>query len=328
VSDGERSCRADLPRIEAVSDLVFLAGHLQPRTVIIPGGDREDDLRLVESARDHGIVERCILVGDERAIRRAAGDVGIAVNDRDILPTATQEETAERTVEAVAGGGIDLILKGNISTPLLNRAIMQIRVRSTISLVTMFDAACIGNGRPMLLTDPGVTTDCTFERMVDLVENAVDVARSIMGLDRPRVAILSANEKQIKSLPSTQMGLDLARHGWAHASVYGPLSFDLAVSEESVRLKQDSLSDAAREVAGRADILVCPCLDSANILYKVIMEIVKYGLGTFAGVTVGVSVPYVILSRADNLETKLQSIALSSMASEYMKMERPGASGS
>jgi phosphate butyryltransferase len=104
--------------------------------------------------------------------------------------------------------------------------------------------------------------------------------------------------------------------------VYGPLSFDLAVSEDSVRLKDTALEGAAAEVAGKADILVCPGLDSANILYKVIMEMVKYGLGTFAGVTVGVLVPYVILSRADNVETKLQSIALCSVACERMVMAK------
>jgi phosphate butyryltransferase len=315
-------CPAD---IEAVSDLVLVAGRLRPKTVIVAGGDREDDLRLVESARDHGIVERIILAGDEQAVRRAADTVGVHLADADVIGAESQEETAARTVECVRAGGADLILKGNISTPILNRAILRLRVRDTVSLVTVFDAAPIADGRPMLLTDPGVTTVCSEQRMVGLVENAVDVARSILGIDRPRVAILSANEKVIESLPSTQMGRNLAERRWPDAVVYGPLSFDLAVSEESVRLKGATLDEAARDVAGRADVLVCPSLDSANILYKVIMEMVKYGLGTFAGVTVGVMVPYVILSRSDSVETKLQSIALCSIAREWLNMERQAA---
>jgi len=310
-------------RIEQVSDLVLLAGRLRPKTVIVPGGEREDDLRLVESARDHGIVERILLVGDGDRIRRAADTVGIDVPEADIVGTADQAETAQRTVEMVEGGGADIILKGNISTPILNRAILRLRVRDTISLVTMFDAVPIAGGRPMLLTDPGVTTACSYERMIGLVENAVDVAREIMGIGRPRVALLSANEKVIDSLASTGMAKKLSERDWPEAFVYGPLSFDLAVSPESVRLKEGALGPEAAEVAGRADVLVCPGLDSANLLYKLLMEIVKFGLATFAGLTVGVAVPYVILSRSDNVETKLQSIALCSIARDRMRMARP-----
>ena len=305
-------------RLQRVSDLALIAGTLRPKTVIVPGGDREDDLRLVESARDHGIVERILLVGDPQRIRRAAEAVGIDVPEADILPAADQEETARRTVETVRAGGVDIILKGNISTPILNRAILDLRVRPTIGLVTVFDAEPIGGGRPMLLTDPGVTTVCTEERMAGLIRNAIDVAHHILGLERPRVALLSANEKIIKSLPSTDLARRLSERPWPDAVVYGPLSFDLAVSPESVRLKSGALGPEAMEVAGRADVLVCPGLDAANILYKVIMEIVKFGLATFAGVTMGVAVPYVILSRSDNVETKLLSIALCSVVRERM----------
>ena len=306
--------------IETVSDLALIAGHLRPKTVIIPGGDRPDDLRLVDSARDHGIVERCILVGDGAAIRHAAHEIGIEVPDADIVATESQEETAARTIELVQQGGVDIILKGNISTPILNRAMMRIVVRNTISLVTLFDTAPVAGGRPMLLTDPGVTTVCSFGRMVGLIENAVDVARSIMGTEWPKVAVLSANEKVIDSLPSTRMGRALAERHWDDCIVYGPLSFDLAVDPESVGLKGLPDYANAQEVAGQADILVCPCIDSANVLYKMIMQNVEYGMGTFAGITVGVAVPYVILSRADNIETKVQSIAFGSLAAERMHM--------
>lgn len=327
VSGKHKPSSSKAPQFEAVSDLVLVAGFMRPRTVIIPGGDREDDLRLVESARDHGIVDRCILVGEEKAIRNAAARVGISVPAEDILGTSSPQETAQRTVEYVQSGKADVILKGNISTPILNRAMVRIAVRETMSLVTLFDATPIRGGRPMIMTDAGVTTVCNFGRMVGLIENAVDVARAVMGLARPRVAILSANEKPIESLPSTRMGQELSEYPWENAIVYGPLSFDLAVSEESVRLKGVPEKGAAPEVAGRADILVCPSLDAANILYKVIGEMVKYGIGTFAGVSVGVAVPYVILSRGDNVETRLQSIALSSVVSERMDMRRSPRAG-
>jgi butyrate kinase len=310
------------PKIERVSDLVLLAGALPPKSVIIAGGDRPEDIRLVESARDHGIVDRCVLVGDRERIAEAADQVRVKLRDEDIVGTAGDEETAARVVEGIQAGRADIVLKGNISTPALNRAMLRLVVRPTISLVTMFDAAPLAGGRPMLLTDPGVTTVCNLGRMVGLIENAVDVARAILGIDRPRVALLSANEKVIDSLPSTKMAEALTRRAWPDAVVYGPLSLDLAVSADSVRLKSFPPGGPAGEVAGRADILVCPGLDAANILYKAIMEMVQYGLGTFAGITVGVSVPYVILSRADNLEAKLQSIALARLAAESLPAAR------
>jgi phosphotransacetylase len=139
------------------------------------------------------------------------------------------------------------------------------------------------------------------------------VARTIIPRAPLRVALLSANEKQIASLPSTKMGADLSALAWPDAVVYGPLSFDLATDPRSVATKGLPKAPAAAEVAGQADVLVCPGIDSANILYKTIAAMNKYGLASLANVTVGFPVPYIILSRADTLETRLESIALSSI---------------
>lgn len=306
------------PSIQAVSDILLQAGSLPGRTVVIPGGDRLDDLRLVESARDHGMVDRCILVGSEAGIRAAAEEACVAVPDGDILATGDAAATAGRTAELVRAGVADIILKGNVPTPVLNREMIRLRTRDTVGLVTLFDAAPIAGGRPMLLTDAGVTTVCDEARLAGLIRNAVDVARGVLGLPRPRVALLSANEKVIESLPSTGLARDLSRRDWPEAHVHGPLSFDLAVSPASVRLKGVRLEGAAAEVAGRADVLVCPGLDAANVLYKVLMEVTRFGLASMAGITVGLPVPYVILSRADSAETRLLSIALGSLARERL----------
>ncbi len=310
--------------VERVSDLVGVAGAMPPKTVIIPGGHRREDLLLVESARDHGIVAKCLLVGNAERIRRATDHVGIEVPDKNIIGTESAEETAARTVKLVQQGAADIILKGDISTPILNRAMLKLRVKNTMGLVTMFDAAPIAGDRPMFITDPGVTTECTFGRLIDLVENAADVARNVAGLARPRVALLSANEKIIPSLKSTLVADRLAQREWQDMIVYGPLSFDLATDAESVSSKGIPKSGPARAVAGKADVLVCPGIDTANAVYKVIMAMVKHGEASMAGVTVGVQVPYVILSRADPLETRLDSIALCCVYSERTRKRRTG----
>jgi len=291
---------------------------------VVPGGHRVEDLRLVESARDHGIVDRIVLVGDRERISAAVAEVGIDIPADDIVAAGDDEGIAAATVELIRAGGADLVLKGGISTPIMNRHMLPLAVRPTVSLATVFDAAPIARGRPMVMTDAGVTTVCSFGRLVDLVRNAVDVARTVLRIERPRVAILSANEKQIPSLPSTWIGRRMAERRWPDAVVCGPLSFDLATDPESVAVKGLPDLPGAEEVAGTADVLVCPGIDAANILYKTISALNKYGQASLASITVGFPVPYVILSRSDALETRLVSIALCAVYARRSAGERTG----
>lgn len=311
-------------RLESVADLVEIAGRLPAVAVVVVGGDRVEDLRLVESARDHGIIDRIILVGQGERINRAVGEVGIEIDPADVVSTEGDQATAEATVELIGAGEVGMVLKGNISTPIINRQMLPLAVRPTVSLATVFDAASISRGRPIVMTDAGVTTVCNFDRMVGMIENALDVARTVAGIERPRVAVLSANEKQIASLPSTAMGARLTARQWDDAVVYGPLSFDLATDAESVAVKGLSDLPGAEGVAGQADVLVCPGIDSANILYKTITALSKYGLASLASITVGFPVPYIILSRADTLATRLESIALCNVYAQRKDARRNG----
>jgi len=322
-SDAEKGDAQAADVLEAVHDLVEIAGRLPASQVVLAGADRVEDLRLVESARDHGIISRVVLVGRAERIAPAVEEVGIEIDEADIVPAEDDERIAAATVELVKAGTADIVLKGGISTPVINRHMLPLAVRATVSLVTVFDAAPIADGRCMILTDAGVTTVCNFGRLADIVRNAVDVAGAVMGIDRPRVAILSANEKQIASLPSTWLAAELARRDWPGAIVHGPLSLDLATSQESVALKGLAGAPGLAEVAGRADILVCPGIDAANILYKAVSAMNKYGLASLASVTVGFPVPYIILSRADSLETRLDSIALCSVYSRRRRKAPP-----
>lgn len=300
-------------RIEKVVDLIDIAGKLPATSVIVVGGHRVEDLRLVESARDHGIVDRIILVGPKDRIEKAVGEVRIDVDPDDIVPADNDESMARAAVEIIRSGAVNIVLKGGISTPVINRHMIPLAIRSTVSLATVFDAVCIANGRPIVMTDAGVTTVCNFGRLQDLMRNAVDVAKTVLGIERPKVAILSANEKQVPSLPSTWMGLEMAKRSWPDAVVCGPLSFDLATDPDSVSVKGLPDLPNAAEVAGQADVVVCPSIDTANVLYKAISAMNKYGEASLASMTVGFPVPYIILSRSDSLETRIVSIALSAV---------------
>ena len=309
-------------RLSSVADLVEVAGQMVSSTVVIAGGDRAEDLRLVESARDHGIIDRIILVGKKNNIREAVDALGIEIPDKDVVDAQSDEAVASATVELIRASSVNIVLKGNISTPIINRHMISLAIRPTVSLASIFDAAPIADGRPIILTDAGVTTVCNFGRMVDLIQNAVEVAHLVMGIERPLVAILSANEKQIPSLPSTWIGEKLSKRNWQDAVVYGPLSFDLATDPRSVAIKGLPDLPDAREVAGQADILVCPGIDAANILYKTISALCKYGEASIAGITVGFPVPYIILSRSDSLDTRLESIALCSIYAQRKLLEK------
>lgn len=297
-------------RLSSVTDLIEIVGRLSPSTAVLPGGHRVEDLRLVESARDHGFVDRIILVGQKDRIAAAVAEAGIAVAADDMVAADDDQQIAAATVELIKAGGIDIVLEGDMAPGVLLRHMRPLAVRPTVSLATVFDAAPMANGRPMLLTDAGVTRACNFGRMVDMVRNAIDVAQSVMGIERPRVAILSASEKQDASLPSTRIGLQLARRCWPDAVVCGPLSLDLAVDPASVPLGATLDLPGASEVVGQADILVCPGLDVASVLYKAIAAMSKYGEASLANIMVGFPVPCASLSPADTLETRLASIAL------------------
>jgi phosphotransacetylase/butyrate kinase len=314
--------------LQAVSDLVDIAGRLRASSVIIPGGSRLEDLHLTEAARDNGIIDRIILVGKKDQVHSAVEESGMDIASEDIVAVENDEAVAQATVAQIGKGAADIVLKGDISTPILNRALLPLAKRSTVSLVSIFDAAPIAKGRPLILTDAGFTTVCNIGRLTDLIHNAIDVAKVVMDIARPRVAILSANEKQIPSLPSTWMGLELAQRAWQDAVVCGPLSFDLATSRKSVAVKGMPKLPGAQDVAGQADILVCPGIDAANILYKALTAMTRYGQASIAGITVGFPIPYIILSRADALETRLDSIALCSIyAQKRAQLKAKASSG-
>lgn len=299
--------------LESVSDLVEIAGKLPGTTVIIPGGDRVDDLRLVDAACDYGIINKAILVGRKKSIIENAANFMIDLDRHEIVDANGDEQIGQKTVELVNAGRVDVVLKGGISTHNINRAMLKLAAKPTVSVACIFDAAQISEGKPILFSDPGVTTVCNFGRMVDIIDNAIEIAQIVMGIAKPRVAILSANERQVLSLPSTSMGLELSKLKWDNAFVCGPLSFDLATDPKSVAVKGMPESPYADEVAGRADILICPSLDSANILYKTISSMARYGDAGNANITLGFKVPFIILSRSDSLETRMDSIALCSV---------------
>lgn len=303
-----------------IAEFESIAASLSPRTIVIAGGDREGDLHLYRKMRDKQYVRQCLLVGDETTMRKAAESLDLDIPAEDIIGTSSQEETAANIYELARSDRADVIQKGNVSTPILNRQLVKLRTRDTMSLATVFQAESIRDNRSMVMTDAGVSAILNYSRMTGLIDNAVEIARCALGLSMPKVALLAGNEKVMQALPSTVLAHDLANAHWDDAIVYGPLSFDLAVDPESVRLKLAGTPEDTpmHQVAGQADVLVNPTLDAANIMYKMLMRMAATDSARMACVTVGIKTPYIISSRSDPEKSKIDSIALSCIYSNYL----------
>ena len=172
--------------------------------------------------------------------------------------------------------------------------------------------------RPFLITDAAINIAPTLEEKADIVRNAIDLAR-VIGVERPRVAILAAVETVSPTMPATLDAAALCkmadRGQIAGGVLDGPLAFDNAVSPAAARVKGiDS------PVAGQADILVVPDLESGNMLAK---QLEHMGDASSAGIVVGARVPIVLTSRADSRESRIASCAIASMLARHYRQNPP-----
>ncbi|MEA1911668.1 MAG: phosphate acyltransferase, partial [Spirochaetota bacterium] len=176
---------------------------------------------------------------------------------------------AEKGVELIKNGHGKMLMKGNINTAIFMKSILNkdhgISTGRRLSLVSIFELPKLN--RFIILTDPGINPELTLKADIstskDIILNAIDVAKTL-GISRPKVAILDANEKTSEKIPTSIFAKQLSEMEWDSADVYGPLSYDLALYEESVKEK----GITGNIVAGKADILIVPHLAGGNFLYK------------------------------------------------------------
>ncbi len=277
-----------------------------PRTVAVAAAADAYVLRAVSQARTRRIATP-ILCGDPDAIRTAAAEAGVSIQDMEIVPAQTDEEASRTAVALVRAGRADILMKGMVQTATLLRAVLdrETGLRAGGGILSHVGVVhSPGVPRPLLLTDGGMVPAPDLKAKVALIENAVLVARGL-GIALPKVAALAAVETVN---PDMQATVDAAlltamnRRGQIKGCVVdGPLAMDLALSEEAARHK-----GVRSDVAGRADILLFHTIEAANSALKVF----TFAQGClFGGLIVGASAPIVATSRADPEESKLYSIA-------------------
>ncbi|HEV3342352.1 MAG TPA: phosphate acyltransferase [Pirellulales bacterium] len=216
------------------------------------------------------------------------------------------QESAAGAVAEVPDGRARLLMRGQISTSDLSRAVLAdgtgLRA-GVVNQVPLFEI--VPPGRRFLLADTGISIAPTLEQRIDILRSAVEMAHAL-GVDEPRVALMAASEKQVASMPETLEAAEIVRrHERGEITgcrVQGPLSFDLAYADEAGDRKH-----VAGPVVGAADVMIFPSLLAANLTVKAIMYTAPC---RFGGVLCGTACPVVFMSRADSVETRLNSLAL------------------
>lgn len=223
---------------------------------------------------------------------------------------------ADRAIELIHSGEGHMIMKGKINTAVFMKAILNretgIGTGRRLSLVSIFELPEVD--RLVFLTDPGINPALTVANDVmaskDIILNAIDVAQS-MGVDKPNVAILDANEKPSEKIPTSIFAKQLSEMEWENATVFGPLSYDLALYDEAVQ--QKGMTDLP--VAGKADILIVPHISGGNFLYKAWAMTMGSDV---ANVVLGAKVPVILTSRSDSDMTKFLTLCASAVYSQHV----------
>ncbi len=267
-------------------------------------------LQALAEARRAGFA-RPILVGVRGEIEQAAREGSVDTGGWDFVQTGTRQDAAAESVRVVARGDGDILVKGFLPTADLLRAVLSrengLSTGRTLSHVGVFRFSEVD--RFYLVTDAALSIAPDYAQKIDIVQNAVDLAHRL-GIPLPVVAILCAIETVNPDMPATVDAACLAkmaeRGAIRGARVEGPLALDNAVSVEAARHK-----GIAGDLAGRADILVAPNIEAANILYKALIFFAK---AEEAGVVMGARSPIVLNSRSDLVRNKLYSLALGALA--------------
>ena len=279
-----------------------------PFRVVLTAAEDSSSLKALDNAMKLGCASP-VVVGDEGQIREIMERAGIDPKGYVFHDVSGQEAKAERSVELIRNGEAEILMKGMLPTsaflgPLFNRGTGLI-TGNFVSHTGVLEVP--GYGRLLLQTDGAINIQPDIEKKKGIIKNAVFVAH-LLGIERPKVALLSATEKVHPRIPSTVEAAELVR--WAgeavpDAIVEGPLAFDLAISPDAAMRK-----GLTSPVAGEADILVAANIEMGNVIYKSLRHFAK---AEGAGIVVGATCPVILTSRSDPPQEKLNSLALASL---------------
>jgi len=297
--DGKISCPQTRRMMAAARGLPPIA------TAVVHPVDRLSLEGALEAARC-GLIHP-VLVGPRGKIEAAASANGLDLKDYPIVDTPHSHAAAAEAVAQVRAGTVRALMKGAQHTDELMAEVVDrqrgLRTERRMSHIFLIDVPSYP--KPFLVSDAAINIAPDLDGKRDIVQNAIDLALAL-GIERPKVAILSAVETVTPRIPSTVEAAALCKmadRGQITGGVLdGPLAFDNAISAEAARTK-----GIVSEVAGDPDILIVPDLEAGNILVK---QLDYLGNADAAGIVLGARVPIMLTSRADDIASRLASAAL------------------
>jgi phosphate acetyltransferase len=303
---------------EKYERLLERAKALPPLPTAVAHPCDESSLTAAVDAARSGLLTP-LLVGPGARIKAVAEKSGLDLAGMEIVDVPHSYAAAERAVELAREGRAEALMKGSLhSDELLGEVIKRdtgLRTARRISQCFIMDVPDYAEA--LIITDAAVNIAPTLEEKADIVRNAIDLAHAL-GVTEVRVAILSAVETVNPSMPSTIEAAALCkmadRGQITGGTLDGPLALDNAISAEAARIKGIRSS-----VAGRANVLVAPDLEAANMLAKSLSFLAK---ADAAGIVLGARVPIILTSRADSVTTRLASYAVASLVAK-VRRENP-----
>ena len=295
-----------LRRNDGFAKLFKRCEPLPPVTCAVVHPCDRDSLQGAIEAAHRGLIVP-VLVGPEVKIRVVAVAAGIDLSPYQIVNVEHSHAAAAKAVQMARSGTVEALMKGSLHTDELMAAVVPsdtgLRTARRVSHVFVLDVPTYP--RLLMVTDAAINLYPTLEEKVDICQNAIDLAH-VLGIARPKVAILSAVETINPKIPGTLDAAALCkmadRGQITGALLDGPLAFDNAISGEAARTK-----GIRSTVAGEADVLLVPDLEAGNMLAK---QLVYLAGADCAGIVCGTRVPIVLTSRADNVRTRLVSAAV------------------
>ena len=296
-------------KIVCPNNLIEIAKRLGAIDAAIVNAGEIFPMESVYKAVEHNLINP-IFIGNENKIKQYAEKLEWNISKYRIINEKEENNTAPIAAKLASEGKVKIIVKGHIHTDILMKAVLKrnLNLIGKKRLSHVWHMTLDKNDKPFIITDGVVNVLPKLEVKMHILRNAVEFANKI-GIQRPKVAVLSATEEVIESVPSS-IDADIitkkSKDENINADVFGPLAFDNSVSKKSAVIKK-----IKNDVSGSADILLVPNVETGNALVKMMI----YFMGACAaGVVVGGKAPIVITSRSDEAEARLASIAASVIA--------------